>query len=331
MWSQSPILVVMARASKPRARSRGEIEVLPSGSLRVRVYAGIDPLTKKRHYLVETVPAGPGAQREAEKVRTRLLSQVDEKRNPRTRATVNQLLDRWLAVAELEANTRRNYVSKLDKHVRPRLGALRVGKVDAEVLESFYAKLRRCRDWCNGRPYVVHRTTTAHECTDKCRPHVCKALSPSSIRQMHWVLSGAFSRAVRWRWVAVNPATQAQPPAQPHPEPNPPSADDAARILKEAWRDPEWGTLIWLAMTTGARRGELCALRWHHVDLDAAVLTLKRSAYIDLDGEVREKDTKTHQQRRVALDPETVAVLREHRERFEQQAKELDIEARPDA
>jgi integrase len=72
----------------------------------VRVYAGIDPVSKKRHDLVETVPAGPSAAREAERVRTRLLNQVDERRNPRTKATLNQLLDRWLEAVELETTTR---------------------------------------------------------------------------------------------------------------------------------------------------------------------------------------------------------------------------------
>jgi hypothetical protein len=37
---------------------RGEIEELPSGSFRVRVYAGIDPVSKQKHYLVKTIPAG---------------------------------------------------------------------------------------------------------------------------------------------------------------------------------------------------------------------------------------------------------------------------------
>jgi integrase len=60
---------------------------LPSGSFRVYVYAGIDPLTSSDHYLRETV----GTLREAERARTRLLSQVDEDRSPCTRATVNQL------------------------------------------------------------------------------------------------------------------------------------------------------------------------------------------------------------------------------------------------
>src|SRR4051794_37972290 len=99
-----------------RARPRGGIEMLPSGSLRVKVYTGRDPVTKKEHYLTETVPAGPHVRREAEKVRTRFQAQVDDRRNVRTRATLDQLLDRWLDVVELEPTTRLIYRSKLDKH-----------------------------------------------------------------------------------------------------------------------------------------------------------------------------------------------------------------------
>jgi integrase len=82
----------MTRLAAPRQRQRGTIDTLPSGALRVRVYAGVDPLTKRRHDLTQIIPAGPNAGREAEEARTRLLSQVDERRNPRTRATLNQLL-----------------------------------------------------------------------------------------------------------------------------------------------------------------------------------------------------------------------------------------------
>jgi integrase len=67
-------------------------------------------------------------------------------------------------------------------------------------------------------------------------------------------------------------------------------------------------------MTSGARRGELCALRWRHVDLTAGVVTLSRAISRD-GGHREEKDTKTHQHRRLTLDPETVTALREHWER----------------
>jgi len=92
--TRSPSIWRHGEPTKPRQRRRGTVDVLPSGSLQVRVFAGLDPVSGQRHDLIEIVPAGPKAAAEAEKVRTRLLQQVDEKRNSRTRATVNQLLDR---------------------------------------------------------------------------------------------------------------------------------------------------------------------------------------------------------------------------------------------
>jgi hypothetical protein len=78
----------MGRAKTVRKPERGNFEVLRSGAIRVRVYAGKDPLTGQPHYLKETVPAGPDAVSIAEQVRTRLLNQVDEGRNPSTAAAI---------------------------------------------------------------------------------------------------------------------------------------------------------------------------------------------------------------------------------------------------
>jgi LacI family xylobiose transport system transcriptional regulator len=73
----------MSGESGKRSQTRGEIETLPSGSLRVRVYVGIDPVTKKRRHLQETVAAGPDAMHEAEVVRARLLQEASIARDLR--------------------------------------------------------------------------------------------------------------------------------------------------------------------------------------------------------------------------------------------------------
>jgi integrase len=92
-------------------------------------------------------------------------------------------------------------------------------------------------------------------------------------------------------------------------------------------------------MTTGARRGELCALRWsdllvHHTEPDqheclAAscryTLAVLRGLCQGSGGDLWESDTKTHQQRHIALDPETVAVLMEHRHAIDQAAEQLGV------
>ncbi|MDN5853915.1 MAG: tyrosine-type recombinase/integrase [Actinomycetia bacterium] len=316
--------------AKARGRSRGEIEQRPSGAFRVRVYVGIDPVTKKRHYRTEHVPAGPRAAKDAEKVLTRLLSEVDEQRSPRTSATVNQLLDRYLQVLDVEDTTRAGYESQMRRYIRPVLGDLPLGRINGETLDAFYAELRRCRTRCGRRPFIEHAKTGEHECTARCRPHVCRPLGASYLRQLHMILNGAFNRAVKWRWVGSNPVQQAHAPSQPPADPDPPSAAQAARIVTEAWRDPDWGMFVWLAMTSGARRGELCALRLDRIDFRTSVLDV-RSAIAQVSSRVWEKDTKTHQRRRIVLDNQTLALLAAYVHRANEQAAALNSELLPDA
>jgi integrase len=334
----------VAAASTRRKRPRGSIDRLPSGRLRVRVYAGFDPVTEQQRYLTEVIEQGPKAEAMAEKARTKLLSQVDERRHPRTGATLTQLLERHLSMLSIGPSTMRGYRTYIERHIAPLIGGIKVGDLDADVLDSFYAELRRCQDHCRGRRRGLdHRTRATHRCDEhegapcsppdpncsaclrRCPPHQCRPLSDSTIRQIHYVLSGAYKRAVRWRWTAVSPIAQTEPPPTSRPDPRPPSVEEAARIINEAWRDPDWGALVWLAVTTGARRGELCALRWSSVDLDRSVLTLRTSVAKDERGRWYLKDTKTHQQRRIALDPETVSVLAELRSRSEARVGALRI------
>jgi integrase len=320
----------MAGASKPRRRARGRVETLPSGSLRVKVYAGIDPVSKRKHYLLETVPAGPKAADTAERVRTRLLAQVDERRSPRTKATVNQLMDRYLSVLDVERTTRTGYEGYIRNHIRPLLGDLAVGRLDGEVLDSFYAQLRTCRKHCRGRRFVEHRTVREHACDGRCGQHVCRPLSASAIHQIHGILSGACKRALRWRWIGTNPIAEAEPPPAARSDPDPPSPEQAARIAADAWKDPDWGMLVWLALMTGARRGELSALRWDRLNFATGVLTVCTSIAQD-GGQTWEKDTKTHQRRRIALDQQTVALLRAYHQRCTQRAAEFGVPLRPEA
>lgn len=318
----------------PKSRDsseRGSIDTLPSGAMRVRVYSGKDPVTKRPHYLVKIIPPGPKQERRAREARTKLANEVDERRNPRTNATVGQLIEKHLDVVTLASKTMRGYRSTYKNHIKLLIGSTKVGRIDAEVLDSFYAELRRCREHCDGKPRIEHGTTEPHDCTeDGCKPHKCKPLGKSAVRQTHNLLSAAFKRAVRWGWISQNPADLAEAPPQATPDPQPPTPEDAARIVNAAWADPAWGTLVWVAMTSGARRGELSALRWRHVDLDKGTLNVRHS--VDQYGaEMTVKETKSHQQRRIALDPETVAILRDHRKRCENDAANFERELSNDA
>jgi integrase len=294
-----------------RRRQRGHIRTLPSGSFQAIVYAGTDPLTGKERYLRETAATYPGA----EKALTRLQGQVDEDRHPKSAITVRQAITQWLDVAELEDTTRERYEDLIRLYILPALGDMQASRLDAELLERFYARLHRCRGLCSGRPAAGH---------------VCRPLGTSTTRKIHYIIRGALERAVRWQHLGVNKATMAVAPSPNRTEPDPPSAEEAAALLNAAWADPEWGLLLWLTMITGSRRGEVSALRWRHVDFDRAVLWIHRSNAQTKAG-IKEKETKTGQRRKVALDPYTytIELLTEHRKLWEQRCALLDAHLIP--
>ena len=98
--------------------------------------------------------------------------------------------------------------------------------------------------------------------------------------------------------------------------------------MPEAWQDPDWGMLVWLAMVTGARRGELCALRWNRLDFTTGVLEI-RTSIAQQGATTWEKDTKTHQQRRITLDAQTLALLQAYYHRRAALADAVDMELAP--
>jgi len=267
------------------------------------VHAGRDPLTGKRRNLTGTART----KREAQALRAQLVNQANEGRRPPTDATVGQLLERWFEMADLAWSTRATYRGYLDRTILPALGRVPLRRLDTATLDRFYTTLRT-RGGTGGRP-----------------------MAPATVRQVHAILRRALDQAARWGWLAANPAALASPPRLGPADIRPPSPEEVSQILETAYEaDPDFAVLLWLAATTGARRGELCALRWSHVNLEAAELLILLNL-IQRDGQLVEKDTKTHAARRIALYEDSVALLDEHRARCQQRAEACGVRLAGDA
>jgi integrase len=280
----------------------------------IRVSAGYDPVTGRQLFLSGSADTEDAAI----VIRDRLRAQVRENTAARTNVTLSYLLDQWLSGHQVEETTRTTYRLLIDSFIRPALGDTpisRLCRLGPRPFEQLYAKLRTCRRRCHSRTFVEHRTPRPHTCDERCAPHTCKPLALSSVRQCHAVLSGALSAAKRWGWITVNPLDAAQRPRMPAPQPDPPSPEEAVKIVNATWeQDQDWGTFVWLTLVTGARRGELLALVWDDVDLVPGVLTIRRNL-VSYNGKTIVKDTKTHQMRRISLDEATVEILEMHKKR----------------
>lgn len=71
---------------------------------------------------------------------------------------------------------------------------------------------------------------------------------------------------------------------------------------------PSWNAFLLVMATTGMRFSEVSALRWSDIDIDAGVITIRRSQWSGHEG-----PTKTRKTRRVPLLPELAAMLKEQR------------------
>jgi integrase len=154
-------------------------------------------------------------------------------------------------------------------------------------------------------------------------------LSAATIRHVHAVLRGALGQAVRWGWIPTNPAASASPPKLRRSNITPPEIDETHTILLAADdHDPDFGALLRVLVATGARRGEVCGLRWSDLDPIAGTLAIRRSVASVARGTTM-KNTKTHADRRIAVDPDTLAVLAARHKRQESIAEACGVRSAP--
>ena len=126
--------------------ARGHIEQLPSGSFRVQVYAGTDPVTGKPRRLKQTCPD----EASAAAALGRLLAQADGDRFPNRQATLGQALDKYLEVADLEVSTREAHEGYIRRTIGPVLGEVKIRKLGADSLDALYTALKKCSRLCGG-------------------------------------------------------------------------------------------------------------------------------------------------------------------------------------
>lgn len=224
------------------------------------IYEGVDPTTGKERHRWHAA----GARRiDAERLVNELVRRRhDGESTAADRSTLGDyLVERWLPLQEsrLRPRTYQSYKSVVELHVVPRVGHIRLAKLQADDLDSLYVQLLR-----DGNR----------------RGKGGGGLSPASVRYVHRVLREALADAHRKGIVTRNVATQADPPS-PSADGEPPvlqvwGAHELRRFL-EATVEHHHHTLFTIAAKTGMRRGELLALRWRDIDVERSTITIRRA------------------------------------------------------
>jgi integrase len=234
-----------------------------------------------------------GTKREAQVECARLISELQSGTavDP-SRMTVAAFLERWIEhmASQVSPRSHERYAEIARKNLAPLLGALALTKLRPEHISQAYAKAL-----ANGRR------------------DGCGGLSARTVTHMHRVLREALQQAFLWKSLARNPADAVKPPKVERKQMRVLDAAATAAMI-EAARPYSAFMPILLGALCGLRRGEIAALRWRNVDLNAGQLAVVASVEQTKAG-CREKETKSGRARTVALSITMVEELRSHRRR----------------
>jgi integrase len=261
----------------------GHIQRRGARSWRLKFDLGRDPVTGKRETRFHTVR---GTKREAQAELTRLTAEAQHGNYVEATAeTVGDFMMRWSrdwAAGNVSPKTLERYDQIIRNQVIARIGNRPLQKLRPVDLTELYGTLLR------------------------------DGLAPRTVGHVHRLLHRALGHAVTWELVAKNVATVVRPPRVAVEEIEIIREDDLAAVLQRLRGQPLY-PIAMLALATGMRRGELLALRWQDVDLDAGLVRVERSLEETDAAGLRFKAPKTKQGRRsITIPPSAVADLRAH-------------------
>jgi integrase len=257
-----------------------------------------DPQTGKRRRKWHSFR---GTKKEARIEQSRLITEMAAGAYVETdRTSLNDFLDRWerdWAATNVSGKTAERY-SHLMKHIRPTLGAKPMQAIRAQDLNALYTSLR-------------------------------DRLAPRTIGHVHRLLHLVFGHATKWGNIKRNVVALVNAPKVPVTEAPVLQLAEIPHMF-DAVRGRSLYPIAVVALGTGMRRGELCALRWQDVNLDAATLRVERSLEQTRKSGLRFKEPKSKRGRRaISLSATVVAELRKRWAAQQEQRLSLGLGGSP--
>ena len=213
------------------------------------------------------------------------------------RMTLSEWLDRWLEqmASVLRLSTLEHYHSDMEHHVKPYLGQKKLTQITPADLRKLYDTLKQ-----HGR---VHP-----------RPGQSRGLSTTTVHGIHTTLHHALKTAMEQNLIPNNPAAEVDPPKFDGAPMNILTEAQLDAFMKVIEKDAFWHDFFYTAVTTGLRRGEICALRWEDFDTKQETLHVRRTLHKEKGKPLTTGDTKTYAgTRKIVLPPSTAQLLRERK------------------
>lgn len=241
----------------------GNIRKRKDGTWEARFCVGIDPGTGKS---IRKSVYGKTQKEVREKLR-KATAQIDEGTyfEP-SKITLSQWLDTWLKdyTGDKKYLTVKHYTAQCETHIKPALGAVKLGKLTAPQIQGFYNELGKTGLAVHTKDKKTGKVTISRE-----------PLATKSIRNIHGILTKALHTAVSVGYIRENPADRVTLPRVEKKEIHPLTDDQVAAFCKAAAED-EFCYLLQIIPFTGLRESEAMGLTWDCIDFKAGTIKINK-------------------------------------------------------
>lgn len=241
--------------------------------------------------------------REAEQALSKFINEIESGLVTDNNIRFEQFVEIWrkdYAEEHLAPKTYSGYDGQLRLHILPALGKMRMKDLNDRAIRNFYHSLKEPNARKDDRDGALAAMTILHS---------------------HQILSSILEKAVRWGYISNNPAKRVERPKVARSQIKCYDENDLDRLILAAEKAPvKYRLMIYIAISTGLRRGELMGLRWDRIDLEASLLTIdKARQYVTGVGSITKKPKNEFSVRTVTLSETAVKLLKTHKEMQDQE------------
>lgn len=206
---------------------------------------------RKRYY--KTIK---GNKKEAERAMRQMITDLENKTFVKdAKITVKDFMHQWLDLyikGQLSPTTVQHYIDQTENYIIPEFGNQNIQQLRNIDIQKWIFSLQTAS------------------------PLTGKPLSPKTIKNIWLNLSAAMKKAVMLELIPKNPCDNITLPKLERFHPEVYSMEEIAKLL-ECAKNTDMYLILMMEICLGLRRGELLALKWHHINFNEGILSVEEN------------------------------------------------------
>lgn len=214
----------------------------------------------------------------------------------KSKITMKELLEEWLKYSK-DIWSPKTYIANAhwSEVINKSIGHIKLQDINVKILEDFYKELRENTSY-----------------------------SDKTIQHFYTIINTSLKKAIIWGYILNNPNSFIEKPKVRKKEIQCYSPEEVEKLLECINKEPlKYQAIIYLAIDSGARRGEIVGLTWNDIDFKKQTLNINKSVQYTKELGIFEKTTKTETSDRIIyLSSKTIGILKAYqKEQLENKLK----------